>query len=146
MFEARLAGWRGDRDAVLAAAKRYVPKMGDNATRMMEYVASSISTGNVDTARWTQLPEMYAGHDRPRRQQLLGLQLLSEMAVVLGIHDVARDTLRQAVALGLIDTYWLRHCPLFLPFRDDDWFSEIRQGVADSASRVLTSFTAIAAP
>jgi hypothetical protein len=131
---------------VLAAATRYVPKMGDNATRMMQFVASSISTGNVDTERWTKLPEMYAGEDRPRRQQLLGLQLLSEMAIVLGMHDVARDTLGQAVALGLIDTYWLGHCPLFVPFRDDSWFSEIRQGVADSASRVLTAFTAIAAP
>jgi serine/threonine-protein kinase len=144
VFEARLAGWRGNREAVLAAAKRYVPKMGDNATRMMDLVASSITDG-VDAGKWTKIPEMYSGEDRPRRQQLLGLQLLSEMATVLGMHDVARDTLTQAVALGLIDTYWLGHCPLFVPFHDDSWFSEIRQGVADSASRVVTAFTAIAA-
>jgi len=144
VYETRLAGWRGNREAVLAAATHYVPKMGDNATSVMDLVASSIA-GNVDTARWATIPEMYSGHDRPRRQQLLGLQMVSEMATVLGKHDVARDTLRQAVALGLIDTYWLGHCPLFVPFHDDSWFSEIRQGVADSASRVVTSFTAIAA-
>ena len=143
VFEARLAGWRGNREAVLEAATRYVPKMGDNATRMLQFVASTIETGSVDSEIWKKLPEMYLGQDRPRRQQILGLQLLAEMAVVLGANDVARDTLGQAVALGLIDTFWLGHCPLFERFRDEAWFASIRQGVADSASHVLTAFRSV---
>jgi hypothetical protein len=143
VFEARFAGWRNDRATMLAAADRFVPRV-ENADHVLAFVQQTIATGRIDPAQWEQLEQLFTRPERPRRMQVMGLQLLAEMALVLGHPDRAMTALGRAADMGLIDVTWLNGCPLFAPFTGDPAWRAIRDEVARRAARVLAAFHATA--
>jgi serine/threonine-protein kinase len=142
VMAARLAGWRGRTDAMLGAATQFAPRMGQGASKMIAMLAEAASTGEIDLDRVMLVAEKLGGPQRPRRQQILPLQLVSEVALLLDRDDVAQIALRRAADIGLIDIYWLDACPIFMRLGASAWFSTIRSDVRASAASVLASFRA----
>jgi len=143
VFEARLAVWRKDRPAMIAAATRFAPRV-ENAGHMIAFVKHATETGVLDPVQWDQLIQLFTRRDRPRRMQVMGLQLMAEIAILLGHHDLALRALGQAADMGLIDVTWLDSCPLFAPFANDLRWRAIRDEIARRAARVLAAFHAAA--
>ncbi|HEX4422934.1 MAG TPA: protein kinase [Kofleriaceae bacterium] len=141
--EARLAGWRQDRPAMLAAGQRFAPRI-ENAGYMLAFVQRTIALGHVDLAQWDQLEALLTRRDRPSRMLVIGLQLLAEMAIVLGAPDMGLRALGRATDMGLIDITWLDGCPLFAPFTGDPQWRAVRDEVARRAGRMLAAFHATA--
>jgi len=139
---ARLAGWRGQTNAMLRAATQFAPRMGHGASRMIAMLADAASSGTIDLDHVMNVSEKLGGPDRPRRQQILPLQLVSEVALLLHRDDVAEIALRRAADIGLIDIYWLDACPTFMRLGTAGWFSNIRSDVRTFAANVLASFRA----
>jgi eukaryotic-like serine/threonine-protein kinase len=145
VMEARLAGWRGRTDAMLGAATRFAPRMGQGASKMIGFLANAAASGNIDFDSALHLAEKLGSADRPRRQQILPLQLVSEISILLGREDVAALALKRAAEVGLIDIYWLDACPVFIQLGTVGWFSQVRSNVRASAANVLASFRAATA-
>ncbi len=76
--------------------------------------------------------------------QVISLQLMAEIAILLGRHELAIRALGKAADMGLIDVVWLDGCPLFAPFTGDLRWRAIRDEVALRASRVLAAFRSAA--
>jgi eukaryotic-like serine/threonine-protein kinase len=145
IFQARFAGWRGDKDAIVKSAERFAPRMGTYASRLLEFVAQAASTGNIDAETWRMFVAKFGGTGQPLRSQLMGLQLLSELALVLGDPMLSIDTLEEADRLGLIDVVVLDKCPLYERVSAETSFRRCRDRVASRASRVLAAFRATGA-
>jgi hypothetical protein len=73
----------------------------------------------------------------------MGLQLLTEVALVRREPDLALEPLGVAARKGLMDIVWLDHCPLFGQLVDDPRFAPIRARVAERATRVLAAFRSV---
>jgi serine/threonine-protein kinase len=143
VFEARLAGWRNDRAAMIAATAKFASRV-ENAAHMLAFLKHTTMTGTLDLAQWTHLEQLLTRPDRPRRMQVIGLQLMSEIAITLGRHELAIRALGKAAGMGLIDITWLDGCPLFAPFTGDLQWRAIRDEIALRASRVLAAFRSAA--
>jgi eukaryotic-like serine/threonine-protein kinase len=143
VFEARLAGWRNDRAAMIAAGAKFAPRV-ENAEDMLAFIKHTTTTGVLDPAEWSQLEHRFTRPDRPRRMQVFGFQLMSEIAIILGHHALAIHALGKSADMGLIDVTWLDACPLFATFTGDLRWRAIRDEVARRASRVLAAFHAAA--
>jgi len=143
VFEARLAGWRNDRAAMSAAAAKFAPRV-ENAGHLLAFVRHTTTTGQLDLDQWNHLDQLVTRPDRPQRMQVISLQLMAEIAILLGRHDLAIQALGKAADMGLIDVVWLDGCPLFAPFTGDLRWRAIRDEVALRASRVLAAFRSAA--
>jgi serine/threonine-protein kinase len=144
LAQSRLAGWRGDRQLLATVAKTFAPRLGPFAGRMVEVVSRAAVTGDIESEMWPAFLHLFGGAGRPHRGQLMGLQLLSEMALVLGKVGPALDALEAADRMGLIDIVVLDRCPLFDRLTDEPRFQAVRGRVAERAARVLAAFRAAA--
>lgn len=142
-LEARLASWRQDRPAMVAAAARFAQRI-EHTADMLAFFRHTVATGQLDRALWNQLDQRIARPGRPLRMQVMGLQLMAETALALGSHDLALRALARATELGLIDITWLDGCPLFSPLTIDLRWRVIRDDVAERAARVLAAFRSAA--
>ena len=142
VLRARLAAWRGRGPEMMAAAGQFAPKMGEGASRISEFMNQVARTGTVDPDAWKRFLWQFNGSDQPVRQQLMGLQLLIEGALMYQRYEVALDTLAVATQRGLMDRVWLDHCPLFLQIAKHPRYLELRAQVAERAARVLAAFRA----
>jgi TolB-like protein len=142
-LEARLASWRQDRPAMVAAATRFAQRI-EHTADMLAFFRHTIATGHLDLELWNQLEKRNASPDRPLRMQVMRSQLMAETALALGSHDLALRALARAAELGLIDITWLDGCPLFSPLTVDLRWRVIRDDVAVRAARVLAAFRSAA--
>ncbi|MBA3396912.1 MAG: protein kinase [Deltaproteobacteria bacterium] len=141
VFKARLAGWRGDRAAMLATSKLFAARMGDSANKLVHYVSDATQSGSINEDTVRDFLTTFSGK-KPRRGQIMGVQLLCEMGIVLGFHDVALVALEKADVLGFMDIVILERCPLFDKLRDEPRFETVRLSVAARAASVLAAFRA----
>jgi len=142
VLRARLAAWRGRGQDMLESASAFAPKMGEGASKIAEFMTQLAVTGTVRADAWQKFLAMFSGVDQPQRQQLMGLQLLTEGALMFDRYDVALDTLSVAASRGLMDRVWLDHCPLFLKIAKQSRYLDLRAQVAQRAQRVLSAFRA----
>ena len=146
IMKARLAAWRGRPEQMLAAAKLFTARMGRDAAKMAEIVTTAVEGGDVDAAEWQRLWMAFESDpDRPVRQQLMGLQILSEVMLMLDLVEPALDTLAAAARVGLMDVVWIDRCPLFTGMTSTRRLQDIRTQVATRASRVLTEVRSVTA-
>jgi eukaryotic-like serine/threonine-protein kinase len=139
VLEARLAGWRGDRAAMVSAGARFATRV-EHAGQMLAFVERTMTTGRLDLDEWSQLEQQFTRPDRSRRLQVMGLQLMSEMAILLGHDDLAIRALGRAADMGLIDVTWLDGCPLFSQVTGDLRWQAIHAQIAQRAARMLAAF------
>ena len=139
---ARLAGWRRDLQGVITAGSSFTPRVGDNAPRMVVFVRDTYARGSMDLDEWARLRDGFLAEDKPRRMQIFGLQLLTEMSAVLGEPERSLEALARSIDLGLIDLTWLDACPVFHGLRGDPRWQAMRAEVAARATRVLAAFRA----
>jgi hypothetical protein len=92
---------------------------------------------------WHNVQQAFTDTDHPVRQQLMGLQLLTEIALVRREPELALEPLAIAARTGLMDIVWLDHCPLLVQLADDARYTPIRAQVADRATRVLAAFRSV---
>jgi len=118
--------------------------MGGTGARMLEFLRDALESGMVDPEVGRKLLGAFGGTERPLRNQVLGLQILAEIALVLDQQALALETLRLAEERGLMDIFILDHCPLFDSITDTAGLRAIRDRVATRASRVLHAFRALA--
>ncbi|MEP6860091.1 MAG: protein kinase [Deltaproteobacteria bacterium] len=142
VLRARLAAWRGRGTDMLESAAVFAPNMGGGASKIAEFMTQLAVTGTVHAGAWQKFLAMFSGVDQPQRQQLMGLQLLTEGALMFDRFDVALDTLSVATSRGLMDRVWLDHCPLFLKVSKQPRYHELRAQVAQRSQRVLAAFRA----
>ena len=142
VFQARLAAWRSDLPGLRRSAGFIAPRVGEVANSVAEFLNESTTAGDIGLDTWQRFISQFTHPDRPIRQQLMGLQLLAEIAVVVNREQVALATLRNAAHLGLMDVVWLDQCPLFKRFGNLPEFGRIRRDVSDRAQRVLAAFQA----
>jgi len=121
-----------------AAAAKFAAR-AENAGYLIAFLRHTTTTGQLDLDQWNHLDQLFTRPDRPRRMQVISLQLMSEIAILLGRHDLALRALGKAADMGLIDVVWLDACPLFAPFTGDLRWRAIRDEVALRASRVLAA-------
>ena len=140
VLQARLAAWRGRAEEMITAANHFAPRVGGGASRIVEFMTAIARTGGIDPVAWQRFLMKYGGVDQPIRQQLMGLQLLTEGALIFDRHDIALDTLANAEQRGLIDRVWLDHCPLFQKLHQVPRYIATRDLVANRAARVLSAF------
>ncbi|HEX3759768.1 MAG TPA: serine/threonine-protein kinase, partial [Kofleriaceae bacterium] len=140
-LDARLASWRRDRQATLAAAPRFASRT-EQAWRLLTFFERAARTGELDPAQWEELERALVRPDRPMRMQVMGLQLMTELSLVLDHHDLALRALGKASEIGLIDVTWLRACPLFAPIQRDLRWLAVHDAVEQRAAAVLAAFRA----
>jgi TolB-like protein len=142
-LEARLASWRRDRAATLAAAARFAPHI-EPAGQLFAVFERASRTGALDPAQWDALEQALTRPERPVRSQLMGLQLMTELSLLLDQHDLALRALGKATDTGLIDITWLRGCPLFAPVTGDLRWRAVHDAVERRAAAMLAAFRAAA--
>ena len=144
VFKTRLFGWRGDRSAILRGAERFAPRLGAEAGRLVRFIRSAAESGALDLTSWRSYLVGFEASDRPLRGRIMGLQLLTELALGFGHYDSAVETLERADQLGFMDLVVLDRCPLFEPLATAPQFLAVRARVADRAQRVLAAFRSTA--
>ena len=144
VFQARLAGWRGDSEAMLSAAQRFAPRMGPTASKLVDYLSTTTLAGKFDQSSWASFLADFGGDSRPHRGQLMGFQLLSEIAIVFGHLEFALATLEEADRRNFLDVVILEKCPLYDRIRFDPRFHRLRERVAQRAANVLAAYRAAA--
>ena len=142
LMKARLGTWRSQGEAMLADTAQFAPNIAEGASKIIGFMVSLGRTGTVDHAAWRRFLAMYTGNDNPQRQQLMGLQVLVERALVHDRIEIALETFAVAAQRGLMDRVWLDHCPLFVRVANDPRFLETRTVVDARAARVLATFRA----
>jgi serine/threonine-protein kinase len=141
IMQARLAAWRGRREEMLAAATRFSPPFGPRAEQLTEQIKKGIMSGELDLEMWRDYWSGFVGEsDRPFRQQLYGMQILTELLLMIDKPDPALDTLEAAARTGLLDLFWIERCPVFAPVATNRRLLRVRDLVADRANRVLAAF------
>jgi serine/threonine protein kinase len=144
VFQSRLAGWRGDRDAMLLAAQRFAPRMGTSASKLVDFLSHTTLANKFEASTWHSFLADFGGAARPARGQLMGLQLLSEISIVFGHTDFALATLEEADHRNFLDVVILEKCPLYDRIRADPRFQRVRENVAERAKNVLMAFRSTA--
>jgi serine/threonine-protein kinase len=144
VFRARLAAWRGDHDTMMDAATRFAPRMGDQANRIVRFMAEATRGDAISDDEWGKLTRAFGDDDdRPVRQQLMGLQLLIEVALVRDRPERALATLALAARTGLMDIVWLDRCPLFGRVTEHPSYPPLRAEVGRRAERVLAALRSV---
>jgi serine/threonine-protein kinase len=144
VFRARMAAWRGDLDTMMESASRFAPRMGDQANRIVRIMAEATREQGMTAEQWGKVMRAFGEDaDRPVRQQLMGQQLLIEVALVRGQHERALDMLGLAAKTGLMDVVWLDRCPLFVPLLETAAYPPLRQEVGRRAERVLAAMRSV---
>jgi serine/threonine-protein kinase len=143
VFRARLAAWRGDEATMLESASRFAPRMGDQANRIVRIMAEATRGDGLTDEQWAKIIRGFTEETRPVRQQLMGQQLLIEVALVKGEHERALDLLALAAKTGLMDVVWLDRCPLFIPVIDHPRYAPLRAEVGQRAERVLAALRSV---
>jgi eukaryotic-like serine/threonine-protein kinase len=143
VLDARLAAWRRDPAATLAAAARFASRI-EPAARLLAVFERASRTGALDPAQWDALEQALTRPDRPMRSQLISLQLMTELSLLLGYPDLALRALGKASDAGLIDVTWLRGCPLFAPITGDLRWRAVHDAVERRAAAMLAAFHAAA--
>jgi hypothetical protein len=123
-----------------ALAETFAPRLGPYASQMVKIVSHAADTGHIERDAWPMFVRVFGGAGRPQRGQLMGLQMLTEIALVLGNTEAALDTLEAADRMGLFDVVVLDRCPLFDRLVGDPRFQALRGQVAERAARVLAAF------
>nr|HEX4312623.1 protein kinase [Kofleriaceae bacterium] len=138
VVQARTQGWRGNREGMIASLEKFGARMGEHAVAILHFLRQG---GDLDMVAWQRFIDSYrAGADRPLRPQLMGLQLVTECALLVNQIDIAWKTLAQAEQLGLMDVVWLDNCPLVARFIGSRRLAELRDRVDLRAKRVLAAF------
>ena len=101
-------------------------------------------SGKLDPVVLRGFTSKFGGADRPLRNQIMGLQLLAEVAMVLGNPDVTFDMLEHADSLGLCAVFVLDRCPLCEPLLEQRRFRQIRDKVGARAAAVLAAYRSTA--
>ncbi len=140
VMRARLGAWRNHRSVMVSAADEFGPKMGGTAARISGFMTQLAHQGTIEPDAWKRFLSLFAGVDQPHRQQLMGLQLLTEGALMYDKLDIALDTLEVAAQRGLMDRVWLEHCPLFAKVEKRPRYLELHARVAARAAQVLAAF------
>lgn len=143
VFKARFAAWRGHYEGMLAAAVGFAPRVGQQGDRLLRFMNELARDAHPAPETWRAVQAAFSDDDHPTRQQLMGLQLLAEVALVRREPEVALEPLAIAARKGLMDIVWLDHCPLFVQLADDARFAPIRSQVAERAARVLAAFRSV---
>jgi serine/threonine-protein kinase len=143
VFKARLSAWRGDYEAMLAAAVGFAPRIGPQGDRLLRFMNTLARDAHPTPETWRNVQEAFTDSEHPVRQQLMGLQLLTEIALVRREPELALEPLAIAARTGLMDIVWLDHCPLLAQLADDARYTPIRAQVADRAARVLAAFRSV---
>jgi serine/threonine-protein kinase len=143
LLAARLASWRGDPERTRVAAMRFAQR-SEIAARVLAVFGRATATGTLDDAEWTQLEQLFTRRDRPQRMQVIGLQLMTELSIVLGHGDHGLRALGKAADMGLIDILWLDRCPLLPSIAGDPRWPAIRDAVSRRAAGVLAAFRSAA--
>jgi serine/threonine-protein kinase len=143
VFKARFAAWRGDYDAMLAAAAGFAPRIGTQGDRLLRFMNQLARDAEPSAEAWRNVQTAFTDDDHPARQQLMGLQLLAEIALVRHEPSLALEPLEIAARKGLMDIVWLDHCPLFVQLADEPRYAPIRAQVTQRAARVLAAFRSV---
>ena len=117
--------------------------MGDQANRIVRFMAEATKEEAFSHDAWLKFVAAFSESDRPIRQQLMGQQLLIELALTRGQPELAFEILAIAARTGLMDIVWLDRCPLFIPLLDHPRYGEVRSVVAARAERVLAALRSI---
>ncbi len=142
LLEARLAGWRQRTADVLANIATFSTNAADAQAKIIGFVVALGRDGVIDSSAWQRFLALFTGSDHPQRQQLMGLQILVEGALVYDRSEPALAALEAAAERGLMDRVWLDHCPLFAKIAREPRFIAMRAVVAERASRVRSVFRA----
>jgi len=132
LYRARIAGWRGERQAALARLVDAPQRSSFQIDHLMDAIRQMLIAGDVDPPTWRALLAANDSPTRPMRSRMMSMQILSEVAMANGKPDLARSGLEQVAALGLIDVVWLRRCPLWSSIAGEPWFGAV---VAQTAAR-----------
>ncbi len=143
VFEARLSVWRHDLSGLTRATARLPPRLSETANKIGELLDAAVK-GVVELDVWRRFIATFTTSDRPVRQQILGLQLIAEIAVLVHNHEIALEALSHASRFGLLDVVWLDRCPLFSELYETAGFATIRSEVAARAQRTLAAFRSTA--
>ena len=143
VMKARISAWHGDYEAMLAAATGFAPRIGQQGDRLLRFMNQLARDANPSAEAWRSVQAAFTDDDHPARQQLMGLQLLAEVALVRREPELAIEPLSIAARKGLMDIVWLDHCPLFVQLADDARYAPIRAQVAERAARVLSAFRSV---
>jgi hypothetical protein len=128
---------------MLESASRFAPRMGDQANRIVRIMAEATRGDGLTDEQWAKIIRGFTEETRPVRQQLMGQQLLIEVALVKGEHERALDLLALAAKTGLMDVVWLDRCPLFIPVIDHPRYAPLRAEVGQRAERVLAALRSV---
>ncbi|HEY4239591.1 MAG TPA: protein kinase [Kofleriaceae bacterium] len=142
MFEARLAGWRGDLAQITRSFAKLQPRLSRAMPQIGQVLVTWISLGKFDRALWDQVNAVMYLPDQPRRLQLVSAQRAIELAMLVGEPDLALAALHEAIEHGLVDIVWLDGCPLFAQTVADSRWQAARMRLASEASHVLAAFRA----
>lgn len=143
VFQARFAAWRGNYDAMVAAASGFAPRIGQQGDRLLRFMNELARNDHPPLEIWRSVQDAFTDNDHPARQQLMGLQLLAEVALVRHEPQLALEPLAIAATKGLMDLVWLDHCPLFAQLAGEPRYVPIRAQVAERAARVLAAFRSV---
>jgi serine/threonine-protein kinase len=140
--QVRFAAWRGDLETARRGALMIAPRMGGFASRITSFVNEAVATGNLDEDAWQRIVPPIDDPELPTRSHLLALQILGEVALLLGRTELAYRTFEQANRIGLLDIANLDKCPLFDRIANEARFEALRGRVRERADRVLSAFRA----
>src|SRR5262245_58429822 len=133
----RLAAWRGNREVLIENAKPFASRGNTIVGAILKVVRDLEHDATINHEYWDQLLNQPSSPERPARQGLIRLQILVEIALLLGDRKSALDALDRAVAHGLMDLTWMDGCPLMEPVSHDQRYRQLRRIVADRAAKVL---------
>jgi eukaryotic-like serine/threonine-protein kinase len=142
LFKARLAGWRGKKDAALTEMMEPPKHSTFVVDTMMRAIRKMVAEGGVSEPEWLQQLDVAGGETRPVRARLISIQILSEVAMVHDRPELARVGLERAAQLGLFDVVWLERCPLWRSVSAEPWFGAVAAQVAARAQQVAAAYRA----
>ena len=140
LFRARLCLWRGGEHPDLGEPPVLGPEMGalgDPAALVTLYRTRELT----DSHR--QVLDAAAQRSEPHsRRRTLFFQINAEIYGFVFEIDAALTSLAESIESGLIDLFWLDHCPVLEAVRKDARFAPLRAEVAKRADRILAALTA----
>ena len=142
IYRARFAIWRNDHAAMTQAAEEFAPGTGGHTSALIALIHKTAVSKTIDVLAWQTLNGTYGGRDMPHRGQLMGLQVLGEIALFLGEHGLAYESIDRADRLGLFDVVMLDRCAIFEAIRDAPRFRAVRERIRARAATVLAAFRA----
>jgi serine/threonine-protein kinase len=143
LFRTRLAMWqRVDRREIFA---QLGPSDGPQQLlidRLIERIRHMTRDGELEADAWRAALVSADVASRPLRGRLISMQLLTELAVVDGKPDLAREGIQRLGAAGLIDIGWLKKCPLLVGLAGEAWYGAVMAQVAARAQQIYEAYRA----